>query len=214
MLETGKHLGYLYCISWYLNRPIRLLIPAFSPDQIRSDIQYVLDVDELLMEYHSWAPYFSCHKCNFHIQKSSHFYVNFTKKKDRKNSDVLVLQSHFWDFTALNDLSVSWTDSTRVAWAPGGWGGGCACSPVNLQIWPILEQGVPRFPPAWPRVAGVCHFLDGGGGDAADPPRARHFLWRESIWAPVGQNASSGPALPKLQHTPSKQHTHTRLSHV
>lgn len=148
MLEIGKHLGYQLIFESSHQASDPSLLPRW--DQI-----YVLDVGWWAAdEYQSWAPYFSCHKCNFHIQKSSHLYVNVTKK-DRKNSDVLILQSHFWDFTALNDLSVSWTDSTRVAWAPGG---ACACSPVMAVAGESPDSAYsraagPRFPPACRRLA-------------------------------------------------------------
>lgn len=42
------------------------------------------------------------------------------KSNEMKNSDALIIQSHFWDITALNDLQLSGTDSMRMAWGPMG----------------------------------------------------------------------------------------------
>lgn len=44
------------------------------------------------------------------------------KSNEMKNSNALIIQSHFWDITALNDLQLSGTNSMRMAWGPMGGG--------------------------------------------------------------------------------------------
>lgn len=40
------------------------------------------------------------------------------KSDTMKNSNALIIQSRFWDITALNDFQLSGTGSMRVAWGP------------------------------------------------------------------------------------------------